>query len=470
MTSMSCEPVEEAVPNVTRVIYTSPDSTASLSSVGMGATIAIQGSGLKDVQRVKFNTVEKELNPNYVTDNNIIVTVPDDFPSEITNQVCLYTASDKEYCFDFVIEVPGPVIEDIKYQITSADQADIINLTGSSFAEVQSLTIGTPDQIANGSGTEITDYQIYNNYTLLAYNVPASFDFDQTEIVLVCVAGKVSVSVDWESSLKPLATRITNEYAIIGDTTALIGQNLASIESISFGGVDVVEYWESDNFDTLKFIVPEGVTPGETTVTASNVFGDVSVTFRYAETDQILIDFDDSTVCWDDPNRWDFVVINGDTNKWGYFRGDILPSWWDQANVIARCDESYPIFSSVADPINSLALKFEINVKNPWIGGGMLRFSFQQFVADNDGGNSDQEMIYYEWIPGYTDEVPYITDGWLTVSIPLSDFGISADYGGQLDATALKYFWLRFYHPGNLTNTLTDMDVNIDNMRLEIIN
>lgn len=468
---LSCEKSDkEATPNVTGVRYTIIDSIAPITSVGMGATIAIQGSGLKDVQVVKFNSIEKELNPNYVTEKNIIVTVPNNFPAKITNQVCLYTASEAEYCFNFVIEIPEPSITKVNYIKTSADQADIINITGHAFAQVLSITIGTPDEISNDTGTEIYEYTISKNNALLSYNVPATFEFSQTEIIIECVAGTASTSIDWIASLTPSAARITNEYAMVGDTTAIIGRNLAAIESISFGGIPITEYWESEDFETLKFLVPDGAVPGLTTVSATNAFGTVSLEFRYFDTDQMFIDFDTYTVCWDDPTRFDMMVINGDTNRWGYFRGDILPSWWDQPNVLARCDDYYAVFSEVTDPINNLEFKFEINVKKPWSGGGMCRFSFQQTVNDNEGAVSDQEIIYYEWIPEYTDENPYMTDGWQTITIPLSNFSLSADYGSQLDASGLKYFMLRFIHLGSATNTLTDMDVNIDNMRLEIIN
>ncbi len=465
--NLSCQDVmKEAVPNVTGLRYTSPDSIAPIDSVNMGVTIVIQGTGLRDVQIVRFNSIEQELNPNYVTDNNIIVTVPSDFPTEITNQICLITGSDKEYCFDFDIKVPGPGIVDVQYQITGSENPDIINVTGYSFAQIESLTIGTPDQISSGTGTIISSYRVNENYTRLSYDVPVTFNFDQTEIVIVCVAGSDRISIDWEASLTPIAYRISNEYAIVGDTTSILGQNLASIESITFGSVEVTEFWESNDFETLYFIVPEGVTPGQTSVTATNTFGEVSASFRYAETDQMFIDFDDSIVCWDDPTKFDFEIIGSDTNRWGYFRGDIIPSWWDQINVYARCDPPYAIFSDTPDPLNSMAIKFEVNVKNPWSGGGFFEISFIQSVAAAPDGDV---VISYFWAPEYSEEVPYVSDGWLTVEIPMSDFTISETYASEFDVTKLQHFRVRFVHDGGQTNTLADMDVNVDNFRLSAI-
>ena len=463
--NLSCQDdLKEAVPNVTSVRYTAPDSIAPIDTVGMGATIAIQGTGLRDVQKVRFNSVELDLNPNYVTDNNIIVNVPGEFPSEITNQVCLITASDKEYCFDFEIIVPGPEIVEVVYILTGSETPDIIRLQGYAFAQIQGLYIGTPSDIDNNTGQEITDYQIFNNNTILTYNVPADFSFEQSEIKIVTVAGTDQVSNDWEAALTPRVYGISNEYAMIGDTTAILGQNLATIESLTFGGLEVTEYWESDDYTTLYFLVPDGATPGQTTVTATNTFGEVSTSFRYAEADQMIMDFDDSIANWPVARQteFDMLVINEDTNRWGYVRGDVNPSWWDETTMYCRNDTAYPVFSE-PDAINNLAFKFEINVKKPWIGGGLCRFTFMQFVPSLDDFD---EVFNYHWIPGYTEEVAYTTDGWLTVTIPISDFDVNENYTSEFDITGLRDFRFRFYHDGNQTTPLADMDVNIDNFRL----
>jgi hypothetical protein len=89
-----------------------------------------------------------------------------------------------------------------------------------------------------------------------------------------------------------------------------------------------------------------------------------------------------------------------------------------------------------------------------------------QYVPSID--NYD-EVFTYHWAPEYSDEVPYTTDGWLTVTIPISEFDINSSYTSEFDITGLRDFRLRFWHDGNQTNTLTDMDVNMDNFRLVIL-
>jgi hypothetical protein len=104
----SCSEDETDQPVITNVRVTAKDST--ITSGEFGLTVAIQGSGLSGVQKVFFNDVEAELNPTYITNNNIICHVPDSPPTTINNKVTVVTASGQTATFDFVVVLPKPVI------------------------------------------------------------------------------------------------------------------------------------------------------------------------------------------------------------------------------------------------------------------------------------------------------------------------------------------------------------------------
>ena len=55
-----------------------------------GTVVAIIGENLNSVKTIKFNDIEASLNSCYVTDNAILVSLPNGFPTVETNKVYLY--------------------------------------------------------------------------------------------------------------------------------------------------------------------------------------------------------------------------------------------------------------------------------------------------------------------------------------------------------------------------------------------
>jgi hypothetical protein len=104
----SCGEDETDQPLITNVRVTTKDSTVTSGEFGL--TIAIQGSGLGDVTKVFFNDVKADLNPTYVTSNNIICHVPDSPPTKVSNKVTVMTASGQTATYDFAVVLPEPVI------------------------------------------------------------------------------------------------------------------------------------------------------------------------------------------------------------------------------------------------------------------------------------------------------------------------------------------------------------------------
>lgn len=75
----------------------------------MGDKIAIIGEHLAGVNKIYFNDQKVKLNPNFVTDNAIILTIPSGIPDEKQDLIKLYTANDSCY-YTFETKVPVPTI------------------------------------------------------------------------------------------------------------------------------------------------------------------------------------------------------------------------------------------------------------------------------------------------------------------------------------------------------------------------
>ena len=125
----------------------------------------------------------------------------------------------------------------------------------------------------------------------------------------------------------------------------------------------------------------------------------------------------------DDPElalTGNYVRIEGTTIgiDGAWVGGSIIINIWGEDNGVP----SGNLFPS--DPATS-TLKFEVNVLEPWSSGPMILSFFQQGENENylwsdgtpDGGGAPRGV----WVP-WLASGSYVSDGWETVSIPLSEF------------------------------------------------
>ncbi|MDI3521166.1 MAG: hypothetical protein PWR04_1154 [Anaerophaga sp.] len=109
----SCEEDEEVgQPKVDYVRVTDPASSDSmLVGAYQGNVVAIMGENLGSAVEVWFNDRQTpNLNPAYVTNESIIVTVPTKVPSEITNQMKIVFADGSSLLYDFEVHINKPEI------------------------------------------------------------------------------------------------------------------------------------------------------------------------------------------------------------------------------------------------------------------------------------------------------------------------------------------------------------------------
>ncbi|MEN6618832.1 MAG: glycan-binding surface protein [Rikenellaceae bacterium] len=136
---VSCEKEEGLESEATPVVkYIRPTNAATsdslLVSASMGSTIAIIGEGFAGVCEMWFNDQKARLNPTYITDNAIIVTVPGSMPGEITNTIKLITKKGKEATYDFAVIIPSPRVNSIDCE-WAKDGSDVTILGDFFFAD-----------------------------------------------------------------------------------------------------------------------------------------------------------------------------------------------------------------------------------------------------------------------------------------------------------------------------------------------
>jgi hypothetical protein len=430
---VSCKKETTGIPVITRVRTIKPDST--ITEGGFGQMIDIQGSHLAGAKHIYFNNVEATFNPTLNTDNNIIVSIPSSFPLEITNKVRVVTDGG-EANFTFTIGVPVPVIRKARFTFGNPNT---IYLGGEGLAQIKSIKMGS---------VEIPNFTYIGvNGDSLSFAVPASVTSADNVISITAVAGNVDYPFDLNSAAVPVISQIQNEWAVPGDTFTLKGVNMAFLTSVKFNGVtiDLVNCITSPTYDALKFIVPVGIGSGDANIEVSNSFGKANFTFKNQQADIMIFNMDDKKACW---GKMDTAYtmprpISGNYAQW---TGDIVPSWWDQEKYLCACD------TALRAPFtpSQWAIKFELNVLKPWAITGSFRITL-----------GDPEGSLVDYVP-YTASAPFQTEGWITVTIPLTSFQGPA-LNGSKDLGVIRF---KLFNPGSALSPIRNVNISVDNVRL----
>lgn len=173
---VSCSDDTETTPVVTNIRIIAKDS--SITGGEFSQPIAIEGRNLGSVREIWFNDVKAVLIPTYITDNNILVRIPSDGPTEVTNTVTLVTQSGNRVTVDFETVLPPPLIWQLYNEYAKPGTENMV--IGQYFFDVQKVLIGD-QEVAILSKTSTT----------ITFTMPASVGQDHVTVV---AAGGTTVS------------------------------------------------------------------------------------------------------------------------------------------------------------------------------------------------------------------------------------------------------------------------------------
>lgn len=133
------------------------ESDSMIVAGSLGQVIAIIGENLSNVTAIHFNNCQATLNPCYITNNAIVVTIPTYIPTEITNKVYLTAKNGKVIEVDFEATIPSPIINSVSSLVFNDGQN--LTLKGNYFVgtEADPITVNFP----GGATIEVTstDYK-----------------------------------------------------------------------------------------------------------------------------------------------------------------------------------------------------------------------------------------------------------------------------------------------------------------------
>lgn len=268
-------------------------------------------------------------------------------------------------------------------------------------------------------------------------------------LVSSCGGNQSNGTCNSSSSQAPELTRMKCEFVEDGGEATIYGRNLANAE-IVFPG-DLTAQILSANDTMVVVEVPEGTKTGRVRATNSN--GKCLSKFFFRDDRNTIIDFDRRVATWGgySPFEDDGSLIKGILDI-----GDSITPFPNGAKLPDPCQRAYGLlfgqYSSpwtmiqvtyiqyVANPaeggrgavsvagkvfekyeIEELALKFEVYIPEEIPYKGIRTEIFFGPIDAPDKHGRDYSPICH-WTPYVGTEKGFYTDGWTTVTIPLTEF------------------------------------------------
>jgi hypothetical protein len=272
----------------------------------------------------------------------------------------------------------------------------------------------------------------------------------------------------------PQVDALVCEYVATGGTAVIKGNyfvdNPASPLQVFFPG-NIPGTIQSIKIGEIKVTVPDGTGPGP--IQVKTIYGATRSRFYFRDDRNIILNFDDLTAAggWrsgilansnPDPVSGNFVRFSGALSG-------STGATWDEDHFsfnlwpIANGRPDVPFYTG---EIKDAVIKFEINVVAAWESCALQMIFTAYSVNGTNSYIADGAYPRGLWIP-WKETGTYKTDGWITVSFPLSDFKYNGT-GSTVDPiTPSMLRGLTFFvWNGGVAGTDCNPNICIDNIRV----
>lgn len=355
---------------------------------------------------------------------------------------------------------------------TSADASDSLLTIASMGQTIAIIGEGFQDVVAvyfNDQKAKLNP--VYVTSTSIIVVVPGSIPEVVTNTITLKTSTGEKVEYGFTTQItSPSVKSISCEWAKDASEATLYGAYFfakedGSIDVLFPGNLQAEIVAFSDEAITVK--VPVGAMQG--TIVVSNDYGSGKSAFTFRDNEGIFIDGENVNE-WNGWGLSDFDTADGIDGAYVKFAG-ATGAWAWPANQIQMLYVN-PTGASLASEgeVADYALKFECK-SSEWHDTPMLLW------FDTDGThNVDGSEAQYHWSPYDKNGVSenYVTDGWITVVMPLSDFVYSKDETetdrkiASLDD--LKNLNIMWFGEAFETTTEFGLDLRIDNLRIVKVN
>lgn len=456
----SCEDDDNGLPVIHRVRTTDPElKDSTFVKANPGQMILVEGENLGSVKKVYINGQEIDFNPNYVSSNTIIVTIPGELeltgknpelPKEIRVENNAGSAS-----FSFHVLSPTPSISRLQV-VYPVNPGDRMVLYGENFYEIEKIILEGQDEEGEPTGVdvEVTQYTYVGaDFKIILFALPEGAA-EKGEVVLQCAAGEARFPYATVVQ-PPVIDSFSSDMPIIGTEFFITGAYFIDVKKVNINGeYDILadDLRVAESSDTIYMKLPtEPATSGIITVTAAG--GD-------SDDDKVFYPKENVIVNWDDIGSmsWTGTLFEGDGETAPYFTtgkaGGVIENnvgaysgWF--GNVLANIQFNDAISGST--PVSDLVVRYEYFITYP------LQTITYQVMFGGDWDNAPTGIVPKSIASGKTE-----VGEWMTCQIPLSMLAVNATTYNDIKAMGTE---MGFFSK-NGDQAVEKYEVYFDNIRI----
>lgn len=218
-----------------------------ITEASLGSVICLVGDNLTNVKALLFNDQQAALNTSYMTDHTLIVPIPDEIPSLVSDKIYMVTSSNDTVAYDFHVIVPAPVVNSMSCEFAKAGET--VTISGRYFIDDPNvpLVVTLPDG-QTVSGADIKEL----TQTGITFTMPKCTE--EGTITVRTIYGETTSAFHYLDSRgllfdfddKGLTQQGWKTIAVTTDDTALDGNfGQFGTGSAKMNGTDV---WDDANF------------------------------------------------------------------------------------------------------------------------------------------------------------------------------------------------------------------------------
>jgi len=335
-------------------------------------------------------------------------------------------------------------IADKDLVLTGAYMGETICIVGDNLTSVQELFFNDKKAILN--------INLITKNTLFV-TIPRDVPENPTDKIYFINKDRVSTEYDFVVYMPaPIVSTIVCEHVPEGKDVVITGDYFFDDDPNTPVKVKVGVWDVPDNevIDIQKTSIRFKAPPGDVTgrIQVITMYGTSAKSAQiFRDTRGMILDFESNYVGWwggtvdvatnalyaNDPEFaitgryliFDGEITDGNSGAWGQMDGSWNIYYSGHENGLPAGTNLFP-----SDPRTSI-FRFEVNVVRPWSALGMLFFFGENGMGNGPLWNSSWPVGI--WMPWSTTSgvIPYTSDGWITVSIPISEFNKDCQSGIQ---------------------------------------
>lgn len=324
-------------------------------------------------------------------------------------------------------------------EVDFARLGQVLRLEGSGFAGIRKVYV-------NGYDTYFNPVYVTDNNMLIQLSGDTPTIEAEEDVRNSIRFVKTGTELVYEFDIRdaaPVISRISHTLPQAGESIIIYGSGLTEIHKVVFpGNVVVTDGITSDEEGEFVIVtVPDGLTEGGSLfVEGSNGGAYSPAYFNFKE--GVILDFDGNGQqgfwSWsedgsmiNDEDLESEVIGMGPVSQGTYVahRPDRIASFptnskrntevWTAGNDVDDWRGQLTPHIPANTPVSQVAFQFDIFVPEAWSESGFLKLCLHN--SFNGGEWAGDSYNYVPWVED-GEIVPFETDGWITVTVPFSDF------------------------------------------------